>query len=93
MAPGGRGGLGSLGVFGTLIFKGLGGLGILIVLGLAERLRAGAPTREVGMGIGDIEGDSQSDSVKMGESGFGGGRTSPGTVTLRLLCRGRLPVP
>ena len=54
-----------------------------------DRLRGGAPTRDVGMGTGDGDRDSQSVSVMDGgESGFGGGSTSPGTVILRILCRG-----
>lgn len=78
-APGGLGGRGALGPFNFGILGSFGG-----------RIRAGLrepPTREVGMGIGDGGTDSQSESVKgRGESGFGGGSTSPGTVTLRLLC-------
>ena len=43
------------------------------------------PTRDVGMGSGEGGIDSQSEAVKeVGESGFGGGSTSPGTV-IRLL--------
>lgn len=90
IAPGGLGGLGGRGVFGVFDLGGLGGFGVLMRYGLIERLREGAPTRDVGIGIGDGGWDSQSESVKGGgESGFGGGRTSPGIVILRIRCRGR----
>ena len=89
IAPGGRGGLGGLGAFGTLGLAGFGAFSTFTRPGLTDRLRGGTPTRDVGIGIGDGGIDSQSDSViGGGESGLGGGRTSPGTVILRLLCRG-----
>lgn len=84
------GGLGGRGIFGTLILCGLGAFGTFIPAGLIDLLRDGAPTRDVGIGIGDGGIDSQSESVVGGgESGLGGGKTSPGTVTFRLryLCR------
>ena len=75
--PGTRGGRGGFGIF---IFGNLGGLGALIRAGLRE-----PPTRDVGIGMGEGGADSQSESVgRSGESGFGGGSTSPGTVTFRL---------
>ena len=85
MAPGGLGGRGGLAAFGTLGFGGLGAFGGLLRLGLRERLRDGTPTREVGMGTGEGERDSHSDSGKSGESGFGGGKTSPGIIVF--FCR------
>ena len=88
------GGLGGRGVFGTLILCGLGGLGTFIPAGLIDLLCDGAPTREVGIGIGEGGTDSQSESVVSGgESGLGGGKTSPGTVTFRLRYRCRAPEP
>lgn len=58
--------------------------------GTVGRFREDAPTLEVGIGSGDGGADSHSESViGGGESGFGGGSTSPGTVILRPLCRGR----
>ena len=83
IAPGGRGGRDSFVAFGARIIGGLGGLGTFSRPGF-DRLLEGAPTREVGIGKGDGGTDSQSDSVMGGgESGLGGGRTSPGTVILR----------
>lgn len=84
MTPAGRGGRGVFS-FGTL-----GGFGGRIRTVAVGRFRDAVPTREVGIGSGDGGADSQSESVTGGgESGFGGGRTSPGTVTLRLRWRGR----
>ncbi len=80
------GGLGPRGILGSLILGlgSFGGLGGFTSAGLSDRFRNGAPTRVVVMGIGDGGNDSQSDTVLGGgESGFGGGRTSPGTVTFR----------
>ena len=75
--PGGLGGRGSLGSFSLGI---LGGFGGLIRPGLRD-----PPTRDVGIGMGEGGMDSQSESVRGGgESGFGGGSTSPGTVIFRL---------
>lgn len=80
--PTAPGGLGGRGVFGAFNFGVLGSFGGLIRAGLRE-----PPTRDVGIGIGDGGTDSQSESVNgSGESGLGGGSTSPGTVILRLLC-------
>ena len=80
IAPGGLGGRGCLGSFNLGI---LGAFGGLIRAGLRD-----PPTRDVGIGMGDGGMDSQSESVKWtGESGFGGGRTSPGTVTFRFRIR------
>ena len=80
IAPGGRGGRGG---FGSFSLGTLGGFGGLIRVGLRD-----PPTRDVGIGMGDGGMDSQSESVKCtGESGFGGGNTSPGTVTFRLRIR------
>jgi hypothetical protein len=78
---------------GTLILSALGSLGILTLLGLSL-LRDGTPTREVGIGTGDRGSDSQSDSVLGGgESGLGGGSTSPGIVIRRLRLLSLLIVP
>jgi len=83
------GGLGGRDVFGTLIFGALGVLGGLMRPGLLGRLREDTPTRDVGIGTGEVGKDSHSESViGGGESGFGGGSTSPGTVIFRLRYRG-----
>lgn len=88
------GGLGGRGVLGTLIFGGLGGLGTFTPAGLIDLLRDGAPTLEVGIGIGEGGTDSQSESVVGGgESGLGGGNTSPGTVIFRMRVPCRAPEP
>ena len=80
IAPGGLGGRGG---FGSFSLGALGGLGGLIRPGLRD-----PPTRDVGIGMGDGGMDSQSESVKwIGESGFGGGKTSPGIVIFRLRMR------
>jgi len=85
------GGLGPRGILRSFILGGFGGLGSLILPGLLDLLREGAPTRDVGIGTGDGGNDSQSETVLGGgESGFGGGRTSPGTVTFRARFLGRV---
>ena len=89
--PGGRGGFGGRGVFGslctlgTLIFRGLGGFGgfgVLLWFGWEcdSHRTAVPPTRATGGRTGELGGESDSESVYKGESGFGGGKTSPGTV-------------
>ena len=52
ITPGGLGGLGCRGVLGTL---SLAGFGAFETLGLLDLLRAGTPTRDVGIGTGDGE--------------------------------------
>ncbi len=80
IAPGGLGGLGALGSFSLGI---LGGFGGLIRTGFRE-----PPTRDVAIGGGERIVDSQSESVNIaGESGFGGGSTSPGIVNIFFRCR------
>lgn len=75
--PGSRGGR------GPLSFGVLGGFGAFNRIGFP--FLRDPPTRDVGIGSGDGGMDSQSEAVnEVGESGFGGGSTSPGTV-IRLL--------
>ena len=49
------------------------------------------PTRAVGGKKGELGGKSDSESVNKGESGFGGGKTSPGTVIRWGRCLLRCP--
>ena len=86
IAPGGLGGRAALGI---LILGAFGALGSLMRPGLLGRLREGTPTRDVGIGTGEGGIDSHSESVNGGgESGLGGGSTSPGTVIFLLRYRG-----
>ena len=77
--PTAPGGLGGRGVFGTFNLGTFGILGGLIRMGLRD-----PPTRDVGIGSGEGGIDSGSECVIAESSGLGGGRTSPGTITLRL---------
>ena len=70
---------GSLGGRGPRSFGILGGFGAFSRIGFP--FLRDPPTRDVGIGRGEGGIDSQSDAVKeVGESGFGGGSTSPGIV-------------
>ena len=76
------GGLGGRGTFGSFNLGSLGGLGGRIRTGFRE-----PPTREVAIGGGERIADSQSESVNIaGESGLGGGSTSPGMVNIFFRC-------
>ena len=64
---------------GPFSLGGFGGFGALSRIGFP--FLRDPPTRDVGIGRGDGGIDSQSDAVNdVGESGLGGGSTSPGMV-------------